>query len=82
MTNTGNIFPALRYRDAETALAWLANYDANQPAIRPILRDTYGADAKLWERRWRLFFLATACLFGHDDGKPWGVSHFLLRPCS
>ena len=66
----------------QTALAWLANFDANQAAIRPILRETYGADAKLWERRWRLFFLATAGLFGHAGGEVWGVSHYLLQPCS
>ncbi len=66
----------------QTALAWLANYDANQAAIRPILRETYGAEAKLWQRRWRLFFLATAGLFGHAGGEAWGVSHYLLQPCS
>jgi cyclopropane-fatty-acyl-phospholipid synthase len=65
-----------------TALAWLANYDANQSTIRPILRNTYGAEAKLWQRRWRLFFLATAGLFGHAGGEVWGVSHYLLQPCS
>ena len=66
----------------QTALAWLARYDANQAAILPILRETYGQDARLWQRRWRLFFLATAGLFGHDQGAAWGVSHYLLRPCS
>jgi len=66
----------------QTALGWLENYDANQAAIRPILNETYGVDAKLWQRRWRLFFLATAGLFGHDNGEAWGVSHYLLQPCS
>lgn len=63
-----------------TALAWLANYDANQAVIAPVLRDVYGADAALWQRRWRLFFLATAGLFGYRDGRPWGVSHYRLKP--
>jgi cyclopropane-fatty-acyl-phospholipid synthase len=63
-----------------TALDWLANYDRNQPAIRPILDEVYGPDAALWRRRWRLFFLATAGLFGHRDGAEWGVSHYRLRP--
>jgi cyclopropane-fatty-acyl-phospholipid synthase len=66
----------------KTARAWLANFDANQAAIRPLLRETYGDDAKLWQRRWRLFFLATAGLFGHGGGEAWGVSHYLLTPCS
>ena len=47
---------------------------------RTILRDIYGADAALWRRRWRLFFLATAGLFGHAGGAEWGVSHYRLRP--
>jgi cyclopropane-fatty-acyl-phospholipid synthase len=34
----------------------------------------------LWQRRWRLFFLATAGLFGHDGGAEWGVSHYRLSP--
>ncbi|MEP0321240.1 SAM-dependent methyltransferase [Bauldia litoralis] len=63
-----------------TADDWLANYDRNIDAIRPILRGTYGREARLWERRWRLFFLATSGLFGHSDGTEWGVSHYRLKP--
>ena len=63
-----------------TALDWLANYDRNFAAIRPVLDEVYGADAKLWARRWRLFFLATAGLFGHRGGHEWGVSHYRLSP--
>jgi cyclopropane-fatty-acyl-phospholipid synthase len=63
-----------------TALDWLANYDRRQDVIRPLLEDVYGDDAGLWRRRWRLFFLATAGLFGHRDGTEWGVSHYRLRP--
>lgn len=67
---------------ARTARDWLANFDANRDAIRIIFETTYGRDAALWMRRWRLFFLATAGLFGHADGNEWGVSHYLLRPAS
>ena len=63
-----------------TALAWLANHDRNIGEIDPILRRVYGADAALWRRRWRLFFLATAGLFGCRGGEVWGVSHYRLRP--
>jgi cyclopropane-fatty-acyl-phospholipid synthase len=62
-----------------TALDWLANFDRNAAAIRPILRDVYGDGAKLWFRRWRIFFLATAGLFGSAAGEEWGVSHYLAR---
>jgi cyclopropane-fatty-acyl-phospholipid synthase len=64
----------------KTALHWLENYDRNIAKIRPVLAEVYGKDAILWHRRWRLFFLATAGLFGHRDGQEWGVSHYRLRP--
>lgn len=63
-----------------TAVAWLANYDANAGEIDSILREVYGKDAALWRRRWRLFFLATSGLFGHSDGNAWGISHYRLAP--
>ena len=63
-----------------TALDWLANFDANDAEISVIMRDVYGDEATIWKRRWRLFFLATAGLFGHADGEEWGVSHYRLAP--
>ncbi|WP_158812617.1 cyclopropane-fatty-acyl-phospholipid synthase family protein [Methylocapsa sp. S129] len=63
-----------------TALDWLANFDARRDEIDVILSDVYGAQAWLWRRRWRLFFLATAGLFGDSGGAEWGVSHYRLRP--
>jgi cyclopropane-fatty-acyl-phospholipid synthase len=57
----------------------LTNFDAQRDAIAEILRPVYGADTALWMRRWRWFFLATACLFGHAAGNEWGVSHYLLK---
>ena len=65
---------------ALTAMRWLENFDANRASVDPILKQTYGAEAALWTRRWRLFLLATAGLFGYQDGDPWGVSHYLLEP--
>ena len=65
---------------ARTAEDWLANYDREAAALAPILRATYGAKAGLWRRRWRLFLLATAGLFGHAGGEVWGISHYRLRP--
>jgi cyclopropane-fatty-acyl-phospholipid synthase len=63
-----------------TALDWLRRYDRNADAIAAILRRVYGRDWMLWRRRWRLFFLATAGLFGHTGGSEWGVSHYRLSP--
>jgi cyclopropane-fatty-acyl-phospholipid synthase len=62
-----------------TAEHWLENFDRNAAAIDVILKETYGADATVWRRRWRLFFLATAGLFGEQGGSVWGVSHYRLR---
>nr|WP_246415517.1 cyclopropane-fatty-acyl-phospholipid synthase family protein [Novosphingobium taihuense] len=64
----------------KTALDWLALFDAKVSEIEPVLHAVYGAQTRLWLRRWRLFYLATAGLFGHRGGKEWGVSHWLLRP--
>lgn len=66
------------YRD--TARLWLQNFDDNADAIRTIMTDVYGKDAALWQRRWRLFFLATEGLFGYGGGNIWGVSHYRLKP--
>jgi cyclopropane-fatty-acyl-phospholipid synthase len=68
----------MHYR--RTALDWLANFDREIDRIQPIFAKVYGRDSTLWQRRWRLFFLATAGLFGHDNGHVWGVGHYLLRP--
>lgn len=65
---------------ARTAQHWLERFDANRGEIARILKDVYGSDADLWGRRWRLFFLATAGLFGHDNGEAWGISHYRLKP--
>jgi cyclopropane-fatty-acyl-phospholipid synthase len=64
----------------QTANDWLARFDANRAAIDVELRTVYGADAALWGRRWRMFYLATAGLFGHAGGQEWGVSHYRLKP--
>ena len=63
-----------------TALDWLANFDSRPDEVEAILRETYGADWALWRRRWRLFYLATAGLFGHAGGDVWGVGHYRLKP--
>jgi cyclopropane-fatty-acyl-phospholipid synthase len=62
-----------------TLLDWLDNFDRSEDQIDPILCAVYGSDAKLWKRRWRLFFLASAGLFGFRDGREWDVGHYRLR---
>jgi cyclopropane-fatty-acyl-phospholipid synthase len=62
-----------------TANDWLANMDAHADEVAGLMRETYGEDAKLWTRRWRRFFLATAALFGDNGGGEWAVSHYRLK---
>jgi cyclopropane-fatty-acyl-phospholipid synthase len=62
-----------------TAMHWLENMDANADQVADIMRAAYGSQADVWIRRWRLFFLATAGLFGFDGGSEWGVSHYRLK---
>lgn len=64
-----------------TAEAWLKNMDKRKATIMPILEATYGAkDADRWWMRWRIFFLAVSEMFGADEGREWGVGHYLFRP--
>ena len=64
---------------ARTAKLWRASLDANAQKVGVVLREAYGSDAALWQRRWRLFFLATEVLFGFNQGNDWGVSHYRLK---
>lgn len=63
----------------QTAEHWLENMDRNEAEVKRIFTQVYGENADLWINRWRLFFLATSGLFGYDNGREWGVSHYLLR---
>jgi len=63
-----------------TALHWLEAFDTDRARIDPVLAHVYGADATVWRRRWRMFFLATAESFGFNNGQSWGVNHYRLKP--
>jgi cyclopropane-fatty-acyl-phospholipid synthase len=65
-----------------TAMHWLANFDRHSSEIDGILSPVYGRDLAIWKRRWRVFFLATAGLFGDSGGSVWGVSHYRLKPAT
>ena len=64
----------------KTANAWLRNQDRHRDAVLAILEEAYGkAQARLWHQRWRMFWMACAELFGHDEGREWQVAHYRFR---
>lgn len=65
-----------------TCNAWLQRLDAHADHIRAILEPVYGDDVDIWIRRWRIFFMSCAELFGYHDGQEWGIVHNLFRPRS
>jgi len=65
---------------AQTCEDWLKNMDANLESIRPIFSECYGeGEATIWIVRWRVFFIACAELFAYQEGKEWGVTHYLFE---
>ena len=64
----------------KTAEQWLCNMTRNRSSIMPVLGATYGrTNAERWFRRWRIFFLACAELWGFHDGEEWLVAHYVFR---
>lgn len=63
----------------KTSNAWLMRMDSAESEITPILKQAYGKDWKLWQSRWRMFFMACAELFGYQNGSEWFVSHYLFE---
>jgi cyclopropane-fatty-acyl-phospholipid synthase len=63
----------------KTAEAWLQNMDRHHHEIHKLLTNTYGEkEARLWQQRWRLFFMSCAELFGYNNGNEWLVAHYLF----
>jgi len=59
-----------RLPEPGTANHWLAGMDRAKAQILPWLEVTYGPrDSLLWFRRWRMFYMAVAELFGYACGK-------------
>lgn len=65
---------------ARTAEAWHRNLTAAGDEAARVLARAGDRDPELAVRRWRIFFLAVAELFGYREGREWGVSHYRFRP--
>ena len=64
----------------KTALAWDDNLVRHREAATAVLEMAHPGEGERWFRRWRLFFLACAGLWGYRDGSEFIVSHYLFRP--
>lgn len=62
-----------------TANAWLNNMDQHQAELKPLFKQVYGKQAKIWWQRWRIFFMACAECFGLDHGQEWIIGHYLFQ---
>ncbi len=63
----------------KTSNDWLDNLDRRRDEALETLRPVYGRDAALWLRRWRVFYMACAELFGYAGGSEWRVAHYRFR---
>jgi cyclopropane-fatty-acyl-phospholipid synthase len=65
---------------AKTLECWLKNLDLRRVELVEVLQKVYGDEqADRWLNRWRIFLMASAELFGFEDGEQWFVSHYLLK---
>lgn len=71
---------------AKTSEHWLNNLDRHKDAAckalsknapKMLAGEIYDATRQF--HRWRMFFMSCAELFAYDQGRQWGVSHYLYR---
>ncbi|MGJ8722969.1 MAG: SAM-dependent methyltransferase [Roseibacillus sp.] len=64
----------------KTSEAWLQRMDQAEDELKPLIRETYGAEnEKRWWTYWRVFYMACAELWGYRNGDEWIVSHYRFR---
>jgi cyclopropane-fatty-acyl-phospholipid synthase len=63
-----------------TLEAWLRQLDAVRPRAQALLAGAGEPDPARQLRRWRIFLMASAELFGYAGGEEWLVSHALFEP--
>ena len=71
------LFRSVHYE--RTLRAWLELLDAHADEVTAVFAHAYGdREAEAWRNRWRVFFLASAELWGYRDGDEFGVTHHLF----
>lgn len=55
---------------------WWAAHHRNHHRFADTERDQHSPRPKLWQQRWRMFWMACAELFGYDHGNEWMVGHY------
>ncbi|MDP4777009.1 MAG: cyclopropane-fatty-acyl-phospholipid synthase family protein [Opitutales bacterium] len=61
---------------SQTLDAWLDQQDAREPEVLATFKQCYGADAKRWLQRWRMFYMACSELFAYNGGNEWLVMNY------
>lgn len=65
----------------KTSDAWLDALDRNRRTITELFGRHYApGSVQRAMQRWRMFFMAVSELFGLDDGRQWGLGHYLFGP--
>jgi len=74
------IEPDDRSKASKTKSLWVDVGAGSRDEVTELFRATYGRErAPMWVRRWRVFFMACAELFGAEAGEQWGVAHYRFR---
>ncbi len=62
----------------KTSEAWLSRLDARSDEAAALFA-AHEIDGRRAVQRWRMFFMAVAEMFGLEQGRQWGVGHYLFR---
>jgi len=66
---------------AKSSEAWLKLFYEEKDQIKDIMDQFYGEEqAKLWQNRWRIYYLTLAEFFAMREGTEWFSTQYLLSP--
>jgi cyclopropane-fatty-acyl-phospholipid synthase len=66
---------------AKSSEAWLKLFYEEKDQIREIMNEVYGEEqAKVWQNRWRIYYLSLAEFFAMREGTEWFSTQYVLSP--